>query len=79
MERITIDAALAARLHELAEQGKRVQLVDAAGRVVADAAPRPEIGNLEDEFTPEQIERMFAPDHKWYTVEEVIARLRSIP
>lgn len=79
MERITIDDALAARLRELAERSGRVVLVDAAGRVVGYASPRAEVGELEDVFTPEEIERMFAPNQKTYTTDEVLAMLCRLP
>jgi len=81
MNRIVIDAELAAKIYQLKGPS---QLVDAAGRVVADVAPRVDpaeyarVGNLEDEFTPEEIEQMLAPDQKCYTTEEVLARLRSL-
>lgn len=82
MNRIVIDAELAAKIYQL--KG-RVQLVDSAGRVVADITPHVDpaeyalIGELEDEFTPEEIERMNAPNQKTYTTEEVLARLRRLP
>ena len=81
MERITIDDTLAARLHELAEQGKRVLLVDSAGRVVADAEPRVDPAGYApspDEFTAEEIERRCAPGRKTYTTEELLTKLRSL-
>ena len=80
MERITIDDALAARLNELAGQGKRVQLVDSAGRVVADAEPRvdPADYDLGEELSPEEIDRRCAPGRKTYTTEELLAELRKL-
>lgn len=82
MNRIVIDAELAAKLYQL--QGRAAQLVDASGRVVANLTPSVDpaeyakVGELEDEFSPEEIERMNAPDQKCYTTEELLARLRSI-
>lgn len=77
MNRIVIDAELAARISKLTGPA---QLVDATGRVVADVEPAEYalVGQLEDEFTPEEIERMNAPDRKCYTTEEVLAKLRSL-
>jgi hypothetical protein len=80
MNRIVIDAELAAKLYQ--SNGYPVQLVDATGRVVAEATPRvdpAEYARLEDPpFTEEEIDQMCAPDQKCYTTEEVLARLRSL-
>lgn len=82
MNRIVIDAELAAKLYQ--SNGHPVQLVDETGRVVAEAKPRVDpaeyahVGELEDHFTPEEIEQMLAPDQQCFTTEEVLARLRSL-
>jgi hypothetical protein len=79
MDRIVIDAELAAKLYQA--NGRPVQLVDASGRVVACAAPNvdpAEYARLEDPYTEEEIDRMCAPDQKCYTTEEVLAHLRSL-
>jgi hypothetical protein len=82
MDRIVIDAELAAKLYKF--HGKPVQLVDATGRVVANVEPQVDpaeyalVGDLEDEFTPEEIEQMLAPDQKCFTTREVLMRLWSL-
>ena len=51
------------------------------GAFVADVRPRidpAEYALLEDPFTEEEIEHLCRPDQKWYTTEEVLARLRSL-
>ncbi len=84
MNQIVISADLAAQLHQLAARGQQAQLVDVNGYVVARAEPYVDpaeyklVGELEDEFTPEEIEQSLAEDQKCYTVEEVLARLRSL-
>ena len=78
MDRMVIDAALAAKFQQL---DGPTELVDAAGYVVAVVEPRvdPALYDLiEDEFTPEEIERRCQPGRKTYTTEELIAKLRKL-
>jgi hypothetical protein len=78
MNPIVIDAALAARIKQ---QTGPAELVDAGGHVVAVVRPADEselYKQVPNEFTAEEIERLCSPDQKWYTTEELLAKLRSL-
>jgi hypothetical protein len=77
MTRITLDAALAVKLHEL---GKSAELCDPSGKVVGRFEPvfdPSEWEILGPELSDEELEERAKSD-KWYTTEEVLAHLRSL-
>lgn len=69
MERIVIDAALAARLRQLTGPA---ELVDPAGALVTVVPPG------EEPYSQEEIERRCAPGRARFTTEEIIAHLRGL-
>ena len=78
MNRMVIDAALAAKFQQL---DGPTELVDAAGYVVAVVEPRvdPALYDLVGEdLSPEEIDRRCQPGRKTYTAEELIAKLRKL-
>ena len=76
MDRITIDAGLAARLKALTAS---VELVDGDGTVVAVARPGHAAADLVGpDLSPEEIDRRCQPGRKTYSTEEVLANLRKL-
>lgn len=77
MTRITLDAALANKLHELAQA---VELCDPAGQVVGQFVPMVDMSEWEpispdvDEEELDQRER----STQWYTTDEVLDHLKKL-
>lgn len=79
MDRIVIDADLPAKIQSLK---RPVELVDAAGHVVAVAYPQydPALYDIYgEELSAEEIERRCQDGRKRYTTEELLAKLRELP
>lgn len=69
MERIVIDAELAAKLRQLT---RPAELVDPAGAFVAVVPP------TEEPYSQEEIEDRCAPERARFTAEEIVAKLREL-
>ncbi len=75
MTKITLDAALAAKLHEL---GKSAELCDPAGKVVGRFEPafdQAEWEILGPDISDDELERRANSKEKRYTTEEVLDHL----
>jgi len=75
MTRITLDALLSSKLHEL---GEAAELCDPAGNVLGRFVPALDPTQWEP-VTPEATQEELARREQsadWYTTEEVLARLR---
>lgn len=73
MTRVTVDADLLSKLHNLTE---RVQLCDLSGKVMAEVVPAADLQPWIPEFTEEELREAEQSD-KWYTTAEVLARLEK--
>jgi hypothetical protein len=77
MTRITLDAELAQKLHELSQS---VELCDPSGRVVGRFVPLIDLSEWEPmspEASPEELERR-ANSTEWFTFDEVMEHLRNL-
>jgi hypothetical protein len=77
MTRITVDAELRSKLHNLAEP---LELYDPSGKLLARVTPAlspSEWEPLEPPFTEEELRRS-EQSEKWFTTEEVLAHLKSL-
>jgi hypothetical protein len=78
MNRVIVDAELLGKLRNLSEL---VELCDDRGRVLAQVVPSPNLQDYDPTEPPmseEELARREASD-KWYSTEEVLQRLRSLP
>ena len=78
MTQITLDAALASKLHEL---GHAAELCDPSGRVVGKFLPLIDLTKwkpLSPDVTEEELDRIEESNEKRYTTEEVLAHLRNL-
>ena len=78
MTRITLDADLRHRLHDLSEP---VELCNEAGAVVARILPVPDPNlyeNLEPQVSEEELRRRLREKGKTYTTAEVLIHLESL-
>jgi hypothetical protein len=78
MSRITVDAGLAAQLHNA---GGPVELCDPAGKVLGKFSPLPDWTEWEivgPEFSEEELDRRSEPGRKRYSTAEVLEHLRRL-
>ncbi len=78
MTRITCDAALREKLHNLAQP---LELCDESGRVLARVVPVVDQGlyeSSEPQISGEELDRRVASRGKTYTTAEVLAYLESL-
>jgi hypothetical protein len=77
MTRVIVDETLRTKLHNLSEP---LDLCDESGRVLARVTPLPDLSQYEPWEPPiseEELRRREQSD-KWYTTEQVLARLKSL-
>lgn len=79
MERVVVDESV---VRQFAGKGGSVELVDAGGKVLGRFVPTGEPDRkgegIGDEPTSEELEEIARNCKRWYTADEVMARLRSI-
>ena len=77
MTQVILDAPLVERLHNLRQP---LELCDESGRVLARVTPvydPAEYVGLEPQISDDELRRRERSD-KWYTTQEVLARLKSL-
>jgi hypothetical protein len=78
MTRVTVDAALRSRLHDLNEP---LELCDESGQVLARVVPIPDLSEYEPvgpQVSDEELLRRLQSDEKTYTTAEVLAHLGNL-
>jgi hypothetical protein len=78
MTRVTVDAALRSRLHDLNEP---LELCDESGHVLARVVPIPDLSDyepLEPQVSDEELLRRSQSNEKTYTTAEVLAYLEKL-
>ena len=78
MTRVTLDAVLWSKLHNLADP---IELCDESGRIVARVFPATDLAEYElsaPSISDQELKRLEESDEKRYTTAEVLAHLETL-